>query len=1813
MSKPVLFLDSNDIIPLFKSGVPDIETGAKALSQLAQNNELHITSAILEELNGRRVPESYRIPTENISPYVKIHPTPDYVQLVVDSTGDAGERSIAAVMDPNYVDPTLGKTKYHDPSLPPLDDTKNLQFVSDENKVPPSLEKNRIKTINLIENGLAEGSLQEDTYKKISQNNRGKINQTPIDPPEKVIAKKIQNAGGDAHVDDAGKLHVNGKPTTVSEQLANKVPQAANVVDNAKTGGRHLDTDDLSKLAEYGKGGAAKILKAAVPAGLSALGVILTVAEASDKANKGDYQGAGETIIGGIAGGLSGYVAAAGGMALAAAVIGTVGLPALVGVALAGAAAGTLGFVGGQEAAKQLMQSLEGLGLVPPGYTEQLGKDLDFLLDNPWDVLDELLPPWLGGPPDAPEGTPPGGALGPLDGTPPTSAPLSGGIGPGGFDPLVLDINGDGRIALKSVADGVYYDFHADGFAEKSAWISAEDGVLVWDRDRDGLIEGYAEMIASPVSLNDAINDWENFRDDIHGFAQLSALDANQDGVFDAKDAMYRHLRVWQDANQDGISQADELKTLAQLKIKSIDIAGARLDNWNGVLGGGFTRQIEGNTITHSSTFTLTNGTKREIVDAWLDHEMENARYMGDYMLDPRVLFLPTLRGYGSLPALHIAMSKDESLLTMVETFTAKRTFAQMFSDHAGLRAEVEAILYKWAGVNPAATPTQLQIAEGGVFEFMPEYKFLKKLTGLDGKFSGPWFAEWDGLPITFEGIEAVNRSFDAVVENLAMRLMYQSGANTLFASGGGYDPLSDVFTGVMRLSQTAITQLQTAAVTVSDKELFWHNVVVLLDASIGIPNLNATERGWLNTAIVNSTGNVFNWNKIVVNLDADMDRVNVTSTAPKNGTRWDDELVAWGVNGVKLYGLDGNDRLNGSGGADWLEGGKGDDYLQGNGGSDTFVYESGHDVIDAHSFNYPTDVTTVQFAAGIRASDVSLTIARPNDFFTRQIVLTVKGRGTINIETNAWDANPYHTFLDNLKFADGSTVKFADLAATTLGTENNDEISAQTGNNVSSIYGLGGNDTIHGDPGIKNEKFYGGVGDDIIYGYRGNDTYVYESGHDLYEEYAGQGNDTILFAGSIKLSDISIERDFKELFGDEINARIVIKNKGSIFLPGQFYGNYVENLKFSDGTTINIVNIWKSHIVNGTNAGQTLLGLDSSPYFLQDYLYGKGGNDILNGGAGNDILYGGLGNDKYIVGNGFDSIYEDEGGTDTIEFNSSYDLTKFAFKPAISNEYLDVLYDGVQKVRLMGQFSSGNWGVETLTVIGKGSINLPSLVYDQIGDDAANIINGISTYGSLNNRIFGMAGNDTLNAQNGNDFLEGGKGNDQLKGGLGDDIYNYLGTGDEGVDRIFEDGGNDTIKIGGTYTASQVSLAHDADTQNLKVRLNGSDFLIIESHLSNAAAQKVEKIQFGDGSVIDLFPYRNLYGTEGGNTLNGLDLALLKDDYIYGNGGNDKLYGHAGNDWLWGGSANDILEGGAGDDRLEGEDGNDQYVYTKGAGMDTINDYQGSADSILIKGYTKEEISLSVTETHNLLIKAGAQVLMKVESQFGGYDAIESIRFEDGSALNPFSYRYTFIGTNGNDNITGIDSKGGNIIRGLDGSDLLYGDQYIDIIYGGTGADNIEGYGGNDMLYGDADFDQLLGGDGNDKIYGGSGDDYLEGGNGNDIFYGDDGVDTLYGGDGADTFMFMKATAYNGIDDILDFKLADNDRINIKDLLIGYDPLTKAITDFVRITSDGSSSILKVDADGGANKFVQIAMLYNTTGLTNEQALVNSGHLVVV
>ncbi len=126
-------------------------------------------------------------------------------------------------------------------------------------------------------------------------------------------------------------------------------------------------------------------------------------------------------------------------------------------------------------------------------------------------------------------------------------------------DPLVLDTNKDGFISTVALQDSnAYFDITGDGIKERVSWIAANDGILVYDKNESGKIDGIDEVFG-------------NFTK--NGFEELKELiDSNHDGVIDRQDELFNRLQIWNDLNGDGTTQTDELQSLKDAGVKSIDL-----------------------------------------------------------------------------------------------------------------------------------------------------------------------------------------------------------------------------------------------------------------------------------------------------------------------------------------------------------------------------------------------------------------------------------------------------------------------------------------------------------------------------------------------------------------------------------------------------------------------------------------------------------------------------------------------------------------------------------------------------------------------------------------------------------------------------------------------------------------------------------------------------------------------------------------------------------------------------------------------------------------------------------------------------------------------------------------------------------------------------------------------------------------------------------------------------------------------------------------------------------------------------------------
>ena len=161
-----------------------------------------------------------------------------------------------------------------------------------------------------------------------------------------------------------------------------------------------------------------------------------------------------------------------------------------------------------------------------------------------------------------------------------------GGSSSGGGKPVVLALDGDG-VELVSLEDSTaFYDIDGDGYRERMGWLSADDGLLAYDKNGDGVISGREEL-----SFVDYV---PGARTDLEGLAHF---DSNGDGRLDASDAEWGRFRVWRDLDQDGESDAGELQTLAEAGITSIALA-----------SDGVERTVAGNRILGAGSYTDADG-----------------------------------------------------------------------------------------------------------------------------------------------------------------------------------------------------------------------------------------------------------------------------------------------------------------------------------------------------------------------------------------------------------------------------------------------------------------------------------------------------------------------------------------------------------------------------------------------------------------------------------------------------------------------------------------------------------------------------------------------------------------------------------------------------------------------------------------------------------------------------------------------------------------------------------------------------------------------------------------------------------------------------------------------------------------------------------------------------------------------------------------------------------------------------------------------------------------------------------------------------
>ena len=461
-------------------------------------------------------------------------------------------------------------------------------------------------------------------------------------------------------------------------------------------------------------------------------------------------------------------------------------------------------------------------------------------------------------------------------------------------DPLILDLNGDGLATTNLDQSDVYFDLDSNGFVERTAWIDANDGLLVLDRDGDGKITNGQELFGDQTLLSNGTRATS-------GFEALREFDDNKDGKIDASDIVYLKLKVWQDLNRDGVSQAEEMKSLADVGIKAI--------NLNSTVTGA--ADAMGNIQRRLGSFVKTDGSDWQIGEYLLNRDTVGSRdTFGDSVAIPDdIAVLPDLQGVGNVSSLRIAMAKDESgqLKKMVLEFLETKDAAardELFTN----------IVYKWAGADKLDPK-----GRGGLVD-------ARQLAVLE-KFMGMNFAGTNGANPNANAAPLLQKAYYKLVDRL-----YAAMASATY--------LKDIISRVNYKIGESGAVIEFADV-INDIDKAIDN-----DSVSGKQLLADFLRVVYGSGLSNDT-NLLHFCNHFAAKSPELARIVYSANRDAIiGSDKSDSLYGSAVDDF-VYGDAGDDSLNGNAGNDTLYGGEGKDSFDGGQGDDTLIGGQGTDRLD--------------------------------------------------------------------------------------------------------------------------------------------------------------------------------------------------------------------------------------------------------------------------------------------------------------------------------------------------------------------------------------------------------------------------------------------------------------------------------------------------------------------------------------------------------------------------------------------------------------------------------------------------------------------------------------------------------------------------------------------------------------------------------------------------------------------------------------------------------------------------------------------------
>jgi Ca2+-binding RTX toxin-like protein len=989
------------------------------------------------------------------------------------------------------------------------------------------------------------------------------------------------------------------------------------------------------------------------------------------------------------------------------------------------------------------------------------------------------------------------------------------------LSPLVLDLDGDGVATdLTHAYDGgrVFFDIDADGFAERIGWVKADDGLLAMDVNGNGRIDDITELYG-----DDQMPAFQKLRlldtngDSRIDLSDLAATDTNGDGQIDAADGPYARLRVWQDANQDGITQEGELKTLASLDIQSISTNDHNDERW-----------ANENYISSSTTYTrLENGiaVEREIADVHFLNDNANTWQLGahsqvygsDIQIDLEAILLPLSRGYGTLPSLHLAMSANPELKRMV------RELAYLPLDRLNEAAgRVGEIMLEWAGVR-GKDPASHATGDGPRIDGR-KVDFVEQFTGLTWAQRGVTSMVGEdasiGIKKTWNGIEAA-----------MLHRMLAQGALHAVMPNASYDFATDKIILSESLSAILARASTLAPATADAAREFWTQLGGIL---IGGKEELGQSTAAINDAVSALAGqNLYLGEHVVAPSnfgDPDWGLYTGNGTNPENlvggiysGDSQANQILGSGA-GEYFFGGAGNDSVGGGAGDDYLrgddgndtlDGGAGEDALRGGTGSDLLLGGAGNDMLEGFEGN-----------DSIYGGDGYDMIAGYDTLLLRQST----AGGYVNLASGVAHGNESEgDLITNFEAIRGSG--YADVL---IGNDAGNTINGEGGDDV--LVGGGGNDSLFATEG--HQRYFGGTGDDWLWGYDGSDQIDGGAGFD-HVAYSHP------FAANGVVVDLSLGR-----------------GTGGVATGDTYTG---------------IEGVWGvrggDDVLIGDAGDNVLFGNDGN-----DILIGGAGNDRLQFSSGTQHLFGQGGSDRFEAPAAYlqsyvDGVYVDGGDASNpyvIAPEQAVFIHDFDVSDPAERIVLQDLAMNAVVLRQRGDDTAIELtGGRVLYVLGvmpglltAANFVLPAAVADVTVGPPLDQTGRVLAGSDADNKLVGGVGNDVLTGHGGRDALTAGQGSDQLSGGDGDDLL----IGGVGADTLDGGTGFDTVRYDDSWTGVTIDLVSGT---GLGGTAQGDQLQGVEK----VVGSNRDDTLLGNNTVsTDTTLWESLEGLNGDDVLNGRD-----------------------------------------------------------------------------------------------------------------------------------------------------------------------------------------------------------------------------------------------------------------------------------------------------------------------------------------------------